>query len=292
MPQWVAMEPLSELGRFLRACRDRVSPDGAPVILAGERRVPGLRREEVAVMAGVSVDYYIRLEQGRVRPSDPVLESISRALQLDATETAHLWTLARHADGLAGTAPVSRMVPGTERLLELVSPVPAVLMDHCCEVLAWNATGAALDEVLSSAPPGGRNVARRVFLNPTSGDFYPEWDALAQEIAYLLRLNANRFAEDARLEALVRELISESPAFRKLWDHNRVTDKTRGRKVLAHPRVGQLELIYEAFAIPDAPGQMLVIYMTEPGSSSEGALERLQRLAAGPTTAQMAPAGF
>jgi transcriptional regulator with XRE-family HTH domain len=271
------MEPLSELGAFLRACRDRISPD--PAQERGLRRVPGLRREEVADTAGVSVDYYIRLEQGRVRPSDSVLESIARTLRLDATETAHLWTLARHAHGLAGTVPVTHLQPGVKRLIKLVSPAPAVLMDHCCEVLAWNASGAALDHALSSAPLGHRNVARRVFLDPTSRDFFPEWESLAEEITYLLRLNANRFAGDERLQALVRELATASPSFRQLWERNVVSDKTRGRKILTHPHVGRLELTYESFPIPEAPGQMLLVYMAEPGSPSHAALERLQALA-------------
>ena len=279
MRKWAGMEPLSELGSFLRACRDRSSPDAVPSLLPGDRRVPGLRREELAVMAGVSVDYYIRLEQGRVRPSDSVLEAVAKALRLDAAETAHLWTLARRAHGLPSTAPETRPAPGVERLIELVAPAPAVLMDHCCDVLAWNASGAALDPTLASAPPDRRNLARRVFLDPAAREFFPEWQALAEEVASLLRLNANRFAGDARLEALVKELIDGSDAFRELWDRNQVSDKTRGRKVIAHPLVGRMELTFEAVAIPEAPGQMLMVYMAEPGTPSHAALERLQAIA-------------
>lgn len=273
------MEPLPELGLFLRACRDRISPETAPSGTRGERRVPGLRREELAALAAVSVDYYIRLEQGRVRPSDAVLESIGKALRLDAAETAHLWTLARHAHGLASAPPVTRLAPGVKRLIELVSPAPAVLMDHCCDVLAWNAPGAALDHALATAPPERRNVARRVFLDPKSRDFFPEWEALAEEVTRLLRLNANRFAGDSRLEALVQELLDGSGVFRELWERNQVSDKTRGRKVVAHPVVGRLELTFEAFAIPEAAGQMLMVYMAAPGSPSQVALEKLQALA-------------
>jgi transcriptional regulator with XRE-family HTH domain len=266
----------AEFGAFLRARRDGVQPQDVGLDAAPGRRVPGLRREELAMLADVSVDYLRRLEQGRVLPSYATLDAIADALRLGQAERAHLDALADRARGRRSPLPDEEVGrPSLLRILDVVSPAPAVILGRRCDVLAWNATGAALDPVVANMPPGERNVARRVLLDPTARDLYPEWSALAGEVADVLRRNRARFAEDERLAALVDELLDGSEAFRRLWRRNDVFAKTFGRKVIEHPEVGRLDLDYEAFTVPSGDGQELVVYTAEPGSRTAAGLRRL-----------------
>jgi transcriptional regulator with XRE-family HTH domain len=268
----------AEFGAFLRARRDGVLPADVGLEAAAGRRVPGLRREEVAMLADVSVDYLRRLEQGRVLPSDVTLDAIADALRLGQAERSHLEVLADRARGRQRPLTDHEVRrPTLLRILDVVSPMPAVLLGRRCDVLAWNATGAALDPVVAALPPEERNVARRVLLDPTASDLYPEWSELASEVADVLRLNRARFAQDERLTQLVDELLEGSEAFRALWGRNDVFEKTFGRKVVAHPDVGRLDLEYEAFSVPGSYGQMLIVYTAEPRSPTAA---RLQKLAA------------
>lgn len=242
----------------------------------GHRRVSGLRREEVAQLAGMSPDYLRRLEQGRVLPSDGILDRLAGALRLGASERDHVESLAGRARGRTARAPADFEVrPTLLRILDALAPTPAVVLGRCCEVLAWNPAGAALDEVVARKPPEERNVARRIILDPSARELYPEWDQLAQEVADVLRLNAARFSEDAELAQLIDELLRESPDFAHFWERRKVFEKSTGRKVLDHPRVGRLELEYESFEIAPLTGQALIVYTARAGSATALALERL-----------------
>jgi hypothetical protein len=211
-----------------------------------------------------------------VLPSDVTLDAIADALRLGAAERSHLEVLADRARGRRRPlADHEVRRPSLLRILEVVSPMPAVLLGRRCDVLAWNATGAALDPVVAALPPDMRNVARRVLLDPTAADLYPEWLALAGEVADVLRLNRARFAQDERLGDLVDELLEGSETFRALWRRNDVFEKTFGRKVVDHPDVGRLDLEYEAFSVPGSDGQMLIVYTAEPRSATAARLEEL-----------------
>jgi transcriptional regulator with XRE-family HTH domain len=277
------MEARAELGAFLRARRDSTQPDRVGGRAEPGRRVPGLRREEVAQLAGVSSDYLRRLEQGRVLPSDVVLDAFADALRLTPAEREHLGLLAARARGRQPALPAEEVArPTLLRILAALAPAPAVILGRCCDVLAWNSTGAALDPVVAAQPPHRRNVARRILLDPTARSLYPEWQALAEEVADVLRLNATRFAEDVRLKGLIHELLERSEVFRDRWSRNEVGEKTFGRKLLDHPDVGRLALDYEALTLPGTPGQQLVVYTADADSRTARSLERLAaRVASG-----------
>jgi transcriptional regulator with XRE-family HTH domain len=275
------VSPRRQLGAFLRTRRDRLQPAevGLPATETG-RRVPGLRREELASLAEVSPDYLRRLEQGRVLPSNAVLDALANALRLGPSEREHLQTLADRARGRPPRPlPEAGIRPTLLRMLEALSPTPAVVLGRCCEVLAWNKTGAALDKVVAEQPPEDRNVARRIILDPSARELYPEWEALGQEVADVLQLNATRFSDDQTLAELIDELLRESADFRLFWERHDVFEKTSGRKLLDHPDVGRLELEYESFEIAPLSGQVLIVYTAEPGSETAEALGRLERVA-------------
>jgi transcriptional regulator with XRE-family HTH domain len=270
------MRPQRELGAFLRARRDGLDPGDLGLPPRSSRRVPGLRREEVAVLADVSVDYVRRVEQGSVVPSDAVLDAFADGLRLGRVERSHLRALADRARGRRAPAAgdlVRRR--GLERVLAALAPTPAIVLGPRCEVVAWNPTGAALDPVVAALPPHERNVARRIVLDASARALYPEWGALVEEVADVLRRNVARFPDDAELAALVEDLLAGSSVFRRCWEQRDVFEKTSGRKVIDHPDVGRLELTYETFEVSAAPGQELIVYTPEPGSPTA---ERLARL--------------
>jgi hypothetical protein len=232
-------------------------------------------------MAGVSADYLRRLEQGRVLPSDTLLDALARVLALGPAERAHLQALADRARGRqVYQAPAPAVRPSLLRTVEALAPAPAVVLDRCCEVLAWTPTGALLDPEVAAQPPGHRNVARRIVLEASARTLYPEWEALVQEVADVLRLNATRFPDDSQLADLVDELLESSASFRQYWERLEVFEKSHGRKVLDHPMVGRLDLSYEALEIGPASGQALLVYTAEPGSATATALDRLALIAA------------
>jgi transcriptional regulator with XRE-family HTH domain len=269
----------NRLGEFLRARRALVTPEEVGLPDVGRRRVAGLRREELALLAGVSVDYYVRLEQGRdTHPSTQVLDALARALRLDDDAVAHLHDLARPAPRRRRPrARPERVRPGVLRLLESWSSIPAFVLGRRMDVLAYNALAGLLHGDFATE----RNIVRVVFLDPSARETYPDWDAVAHETVATLRAAAGADLDDPALTELVGELSLKSEAFRRLWARHDVREKASGVKRFVHPMVGELELGYESFAINDSPGQLLVAYHAEPGSPSERALALLAGIAAG-----------
>ena len=272
------MDPDNRIGQFLRARRELVQPEDVGIESYGRRRVPGLRREELAMLAGVSVDYYVRLEQGRERhPSEQVLEALARALQLDDTAARHLQELARPPTRRRRpSARPQRVRPGVERLMEGWSHTPAIVMGRCMDVLAANSLAGALH----GRSIRGTNVVRSIFLEPSAREFYADWEDIARDTVATLRALAGTDLDDPRLTELVGELSLKSEEFRRLWARHDVREKTSGTKRFVHPVVGELSLGYESFAIGGSPGQILVVYHAEPGSRHERALKLLESVAA------------
>jgi transcriptional regulator with XRE-family HTH domain len=273
------VESDNRIGEFLRARRELVQPEHVGIESYGRRRVPGLRREELAMLAGVSVDYYVRLEQGRERhPSEQVLDALARALQLDDTAARHLQELARPpARRRRPSARRQRVRPGVERLMDSWSHSPAFVLGRCMDVLAAN----SLAEALHGRPLRGLNLVRSIFLEPDAREFYADWEDVARDTVATLRALTGTDLDDPRLTELVGELSLKSEEFRRLWARHDVREKTSGTKRFVHPVVGEVSLGYESFAIGGAPGQILVVYHTEPGGRDEQALKLLESVAAG-----------
>lgn len=279
------MAAREELRDFLRSRRARLTP--ADVGLGADarpRRVPGLRREELAQLAGVSVDYYTRLEQGRdLNVSQDVLQAVARALRLREDERAHLLDLARPTAVRRGAAPVTQRVrPGVRVLLDVL-PTPAFVLGRRLDVLGTNTMARALLCDFDARPRRDRNHARWVFLDPVARDRYLDWEQVARENVATLRMHAGRHPDDLELVALVDELTRASPDFAAWWADHEVLRRSHGTKRYHHPAVGELTVSYEALPLPDDPDQVLFIYSAESGSPSERAL---QRLAAGITPTQ------
>lgn len=268
--------PGVELGEFLRARRALMSPagDGGP-----RRRVPGLRREEVAALAGVSADYYTRLEQGRhKRPSESVLGALAEALQLDELATRHLFDLARAVSTPARTAQaaaVQRVRPSLHRLLESFTEHPAFVRGRRTEVLAMNRLAALLLTDFPARPAGERSLIRWAFLDEEARQRYVDWDKVASSMVGTLRLDAGRHPEDPLLSQLVGELAVQSEEFRTWWADHRVVERRDGIKRLNHPLVGRLDICYEALEVTGEADQTLFVYTTEPGSDSDSRLRSL-----------------
>jgi transcriptional regulator with XRE-family HTH domain len=264
-----------ELGQFLKTRRARVRPDDVGLQPYGRRRVPGLRREELAQLAGVSVDYYVRLEQGRAgHPSEEVLDAIARALRLDDAERAHLVDLSRPVRRRR-TSPTERVRPEVRRLIDTLHHLPAMVIGRRMDVLAWNRLAAALVVDWGALPPEQRNSARHFFLDAGARELYSDWKEDARATVAWLRLAAGRHPDDAGLAELIGELSMKSEEFRRLWPRHDVREKTHGTKRFQHPIVGPLTLAYESLALPGDGDQTLVLYTAEPGSKSETALRLL-----------------
>ncbi|MFC4084209.1 helix-turn-helix transcriptional regulator [Amycolatopsis samaneae] len=263
------------MGEFLRARRAQRSPEEAGVLHSGRRRVTGLRREEVAVLAGINADYYTRLEQGReTRPSPQVLDALCRALDLGPDAREHLHRLAGTTPE-DGPAVVARAVsPALRQLMDGYPHTPAFVLDRVLDVLATNSLADALFSPFRAAD----NLARMTFLDPAGARFYARWDWTAQATVANLRIAAGYDPHDPALRRLVTELTEGSERFRDLWETHQVRGKTREPKHLVHPAVGPLTLTYQAFDVRDAPGQQLIIYHAEPGSPSAHALALLSSL--------------
>ena len=278
------MDNRAEVREFLMSRRAKISPETAGLPAGGNRRVPGLRRSEVATLAGVSVEYYSRLERGTIAgASSSVLESLARALQLDDTERAHLLDLARAADGIpasgrtrrrSGKATASRH--SLTWALDAITDAAAFVRDSHQDLLAPNALGRAFYSPVIG--DGGRtpNLARFQFLDPASRDFYPDWDLFAEMCVAIMRAEAGRDPHDKALQDLVGELSTRSDTFRTLWAAHNVRTHGTGTKRFHHPVVGELTLAYEELAVTADPGTILMIYTAEPGSPSA---ERLRLLA-------------
>ncbi|TCO59179.1 helix-turn-helix domain-containing protein [Actinocrispum wychmicini] len=268
-----------ELGEFLRTMRARLRPESVGVTSYGARRVPGLRREELAQLAGVSVTYYTRLEQGQSQnASDDVLDAIARALQLNEDETAHMRDLARPTKRKRRPVRQESLRPGVRQMIAAMQGVAAVAMDRTSDVLAWNTLG---HQVLAGhcpydIPDNDRpNLTRMLFLDAHTRELYTRWDEEAKRSVASLRLVAGRYADDRRLAELVGELSLKSPEFASLWSRHPVLNCTTGTKYLHHPVIGRLELRFEMLQLPDDSGQRVLVYSAEPGSPSEAALRLL-----------------
>ena len=275
----------SEVREFLTTRRARLTPDQVGLASTSTRRVPGLRRSEVAALAGVSVEYYARLERGQIAgASSSVLDALARALQLDDAERSHLLDLARAADGIPTSGRARRRTPtraaaarpSLRWALEAITDGVAFVRDSHQNLLATNTLGAAFYSPVIG--DGGRvpNLARFQFLDPASRDFYPDWDLFAEMCVGVMRAEAGRDPHDRDLQDLVGELSTRSEVFRRLWAAHDVRTHGTGTKRFVHPVVGELTLAYEELAITAEPGLVLLVYTAEPGSPSA---ERLRLLA-------------
>ncbi|MEC3956400.1 helix-turn-helix transcriptional regulator [Nocardia sp. CDC153] len=265
---------MDDLAGFLRTRRSRVDPAAAGIPTDSRRRVAGLRREEVAHLSGVSVDYYVRLEQGRAtQPSEQVLDALARVFGLDETERGHLYRLARQRRRPA-KAPSRKVRPELLRVLDLVPDAPALIMNHRLDVLAGNRMAG----LLFGRPMPGLNTARHLFLEEDEGGLYADWEQCSLDVVGHLRLAAGHYPDDPRLAALIGELAMGSDRFCRLWARADVRARTHGRKAYRHPLVGLLELHQENFALPDDSGMELVVLSAAPGTPACDGLRLLAGL--------------
>jgi transcriptional regulator with XRE-family HTH domain len=273
----------AEVRDFLVTRRGRITPAEAGLpVYGGLRRVSGLRREELAMLAGLSVEYYARLERGNLRGvSEAVLEALARALRLSEAERAHLYDLARAANASAGArrAAVPQQIrPGVQRILDSMS-APALVSNARMDYLAANRLGRALYAPLFDSPVG-TNAARFLMLDPRGPEFYPDWDEAVDDVVALMRTEAGRSPFDKVLTDLIGELSTRSETFRSRWARHDVRLHLTGTKRLRHPVVGDLDLRFETMELPADPGLALLLYTAEPGSETEQALTFLASWAA------------
>ncbi|MFF3171188.1 helix-turn-helix domain-containing protein [Streptomyces sp. NPDC057900] len=273
------MDQRAELSEFLRLRRGRLKPEDVGLPNLGRaRRVPGLRREELAQLAGVSVAYYTRLEQGNSgNVSGEVLDAIARALRLSDTEHAHLTHLAnpKTKKKRAAAARPQRLRAELQHLIDAMESVPAYVLGRRMEILASNRMARALLGDETTLPPEERNMARIVFLDPNSRDLYVDWECKAIELVSALRLCAGCWPDDQQLSALVGELSVKSEEFRTLWAAHTVQEKGYGTKRLHHPLVGDLTLSYETLKLPADQDMSLITFHAAPGSASEESMRLL-----------------
>ncbi|MEU8876019.1 helix-turn-helix domain-containing protein [Streptomyces javensis] len=271
----------SELGAFLKARRGELSPAqvGLPDS-TGRRRVKGLRREEVALLASISTDYYTRLEQGRRQASEPVLDTLARVLRFDDGERAYMFELSGRDAARPRRRTAQKVHPQLRRLLDDLATTPAVVLGRRTDILAWNSMAAALFTDFARIPVERRNFVRLVFREPAIRALYPDWDWVAQTSLAQLRMEAARDPNDPRLANLVGELSLQDPDFRRWWGTHRVAVQGTGTKVLHHPVVGELTLDWSFLTCADDPDQRLITLTAEPGSPSHDRLRILASWAA------------
>lgn len=281
------------LSQFLRSRRAALQPGdlGLPGF-GGRRRVPGLRREEVAQAAGVSTAYYTRLEQGNSdNVSTTVLDSIARALRLTDAQHSYLTQLAKPKPGKTGTVGTrpQKLRPALQHLLDALDGVPAYVMGPRADILGWNRLAAALFGNWGELPPQERNWARLIFLSATTRSLVVDWEAKATGMVSVLRLNASHWPDDPQLAALIGELSVKSEEFRRLWAAHEMKQKAHGTLRLDHPLVGELTLSYEILQLPGDAPQSVITYHAEPDSASADALRLLASWGAGATTPPAPP---
>jgi transcriptional regulator with XRE-family HTH domain len=282
-----------EVREFLVSRRAKITPEQAGLPAGSKRRVPGLRRSEVAALADVSVEYYAKLERGSLAGVSPsVLEAVARALQLDDAERAHLLALARAADG---TSAILRRRPKGKQwaprhslqwILDAVTDGPAFVRNGRMDLLAANRLARAFYSEVYASPQQPPNIARFQFLDPASYRFHPDWGLFADVCVEILRTEAGRNPHDKELHDLVGELSTRSDEFRTRWGAHNVRHHGTGSKTFHHPVVGNLTLAYEGLELAAEPGLTLTIYAAEPGSPSEEALRLLSSWAATHETEQ------
>ncbi|AEM83134.1 helix-turn-helix domain-containing protein [Streptomyces violaceusniger] len=280
------MDTKSDIRAFLASRRAKITPQQAGLpAYGGNRRVPGLRREEVALLAGVSIDYYVRLERGHLAgASQEVLDAVSNALQLDDAERAHLHDLARAVAKRPATRTRRARGPlrdSTLRVLHSMTDSPAFIRNGRLDLLAVNRLGRALYAPLfTDDAPRPANIARFQFLNPTSRDFFPDWDTSVNTTVSLLRTEAGRAPHDNDLTGLIGELVTRSEEFRTAWAKHNVRLHHTGSKSFRHPAVGELTLDFDAMELPAQPGLTLTAYSAQPHTPAHDALQLLAAWAA------------
>ena len=294
-PSVAAVDNRAEVREFLTSRRAKISPQEAGLPVVGQRRVPGLRRNEVASLSGVSIEYYSRLERGHLAGvSASVLEAIARALQLDAAERGHLFNLAQAADGSnlltrrRGRGDKQwKPQPGLQWILDAMRDAPAAVGNGRGDLLAANHLGRALYSDVLADPSGKPNFARFAFLDSAARRFYPDWDFFADITVANLRTEAGRNPHDRQLHELVGELSTRSPEFRSRWSAHDVRIHSSGTKHFHHSVVGDLILAYETVDLRTDAGVSMTVYAAEPGSPSEHGLQLLASWASDPiATAQ------
>jgi transcriptional regulator with XRE-family HTH domain len=292
------MDPRTDIREFLVSRRARITPQQAGLpAYGGNRRVKGLRREEVALLAGISAEYYTRLERGNMRGvSEEVLDGITRALQLDEGDRMHLFDLARAVNatpnraGRRTRATQEHVRPVIQRILNSFVGVPSFIENARLDVLAWNPLGEAFYAPQFADPVRPINGARFVFLNPRAREFFLDWDTIANDAVGILRAEAGHDPYDKRLSDLIGELSTRSDDFRVRWAAHHVKLHRTGVKRFHHPIVGELTLDFERLDLPGDPGQKLLVYSAEPGSPSRERLDLLASWATTPTDASRAEA--
>jgi len=278
----------SDIAEFLTTRRAKITPEQAGLPTYGRRRVKGLRREEVASLAGVSVEYYRRLERGNVTGvSELVLEGLAQALQLDDAERAHLFDLARAANPAVPKRPrpvKQKIRPVVQRILDQIT-APATVRNDRLDYIGANALGRALYAPVFDSREQPANSSRFTFLDPVAADFYPDWERVATELVAHLRSQAGRNPYDRKLSDLIGELSTRSDEFRVRWAAHNVRFHRTGTKHIHHPVVGELDLSYETMELSADDGLTVAIFTAEPGSASQQALDLLASWTATPSAA-------
>nr|WP_205122889.1 helix-turn-helix transcriptional regulator [Tenggerimyces flavus] len=277
------MDLRAEIREFLSSRRARITPDQAGLpAYGGNRRVQGLRREEVALLAGVSVDYYVRMERGSLAgASDSVLDALASALQLDEAERDHLFALARQSGGPSRRRTATATVrPALQQVVDAIGDAPAWIRNGRHDILAMNPLARALYAPVLADPRRPANTTRFIYLDPAAPEFFVDYDKVAKDAAAMLRLEAGRNPHDKALIELVGELSTQSTLFRERWASQDVRFHRSGHKRLRHPVVGELSLDFEAMELPSAPGLQLNVYTAPAGSPAADALKLLASWAA------------
>ncbi|MDA3626291.1 helix-turn-helix transcriptional regulator [Saccharopolyspora sp. WRP15-2] len=270
---------LKALGDFFRVRRGEVSPDAIPanvVSTSTRRRVAGLRREEVAQLAAVSTDYYTRVEQGRLAPSDQVFETLCRTFALSSEQRAYAEDLLNHARGYLMSAPGREAAHDRlQLLLDQLTDLPALVLGPRMDVLAWNAPAAALITDFARIPAADRNYVSITFTAPEVKDLYEDWASVARTCVGILRREAAENPDDPELAALVGRLSIASDDFRRWWAEHRVAEQDFGAKVMIHPTAGRMRLNWDSFTYAGAARQQLILWSADPGTPDAQALSTL-----------------
>jgi transcriptional regulator with XRE-family HTH domain len=275
---------LRELGEFLKTRRSELTPEhvGLPVYDYGQRRVKGLRREEVAQLISISTDYYTRVEQGRLAPTEPVLAALVRALRLDQQQAQYLQSLLSQTTRRVSRRPAHPQArPQLRLLLNQLTETPAIVFGPRLDILAWNPLAAALLTDFSAIPLERRNYVRIIFSDPAMRNLYPDWETVARTCVAILRMDTATNPADPALAKLVGDLSISDLQFRQWWAARNVALQTFGIKTLHHPTAGELTLSWDTFRYTEDPEQQLVLWSAEPGTISH---QRLQQLATGNRT--------